>query len=278
MDHSLAAMESRAREAVSGTEPLPLAAPCRKLEARSPLEWLKLGWADLTRARRHSLGYGALMVILSYAVTALTWSWGELGLYLGLISAVVFFGPCQALVLYSISLHLERGEKPCLLASLRDTRPQIGNALVFSLILTVVFLVWGRSAVVIHIFFPAGQISSLYDYATFLGIGTVVGAFFSALVFAVSAFSLPMMMDREVDPVTAVVTSVNAVLNNKPAMLVWACLIAGCVLIGLATAFVGFLVLLPLLGHATWHGYRQTIDASRWPLATTSEPAASINR
>lgn len=260
---------------LGGETPLPLAAPCRKLPATAAFGWIRLGWNDLKRARSHSLSYGLLMVVLSYAVTALTWSWGELGLYLGLISAVVFFGPCQALVLYSISRHLERGEKPCLLASLRDTRGQIGNAMVFSLILTVVFLLWGRSAVVIHIFFPAGQITSLADYATFFGIGSVVGAFFCALVFALSAFSLPMLMDRAVDPVTAVATSVNAVLTNKPAMLVWASIIAGCVLLGLLTGFLAFLVLLPLLGHAAWHGYRQTIDASRWPAAHpgTGKPA-----
>lgn len=265
METSVPGLDSRLASKADGDTPLPLAAPCRPLPVNAAFEWIRLGWRDLQRARKHSLGYGLLMILLCYGVTALTWSWGELGLYLGLISAVVFFGPCQALVLYSISLHLERGEKPCLLASLRDTRPQIGNALVFSLILTVVFLVWGRSAVIIHIFFPAGQITSLYDYATFLGIGSVVGAFFSALVFSLSAFSLPMLMDREVDPVTAAVTSINAVLNNKPAMLVWASLIVGCVLVGIATGFLAFLVLLPLLGHATWHGYRQTIDASRWP-------------
>ncbi len=74
-----------------------------------------------------------------------------------------------------------------------------------------------------------------------------------------------MLMDRRVDTVTAVVTSVNAVLRNKPAMLVWAMLIVGCVLLGVATAYLAYIVLLPLLGHATWHAYRRTIDASLFP-------------
>jgi uncharacterized membrane protein len=269
METSMTGTEDRNRASVAAAEPLPLAAPCRRLTIGAPLAWIRLGWGDLIRARRHSLSYGLLMVLLCYLVAALTWSWGEMGLYLGILSAVVFFGPCQALVLYSISRHLERGEAPCLIGSLREIRPQIGNALVFSLILTVVFLLWGRSALVIHIFYPAGHLTSLADYATFLGIGSVVGAVFAAIVFAVSAFSLPMMIDRDVDPVTAVVTSVNAVLNNKPAMLVWAGLIGGCVLLGAATGFLAFIVLLPLLGHAAWHGYRQSIDASRWPQART---------
>jgi uncharacterized membrane protein len=103
--------------------------------------------------------------------------------------------------------------------------------------------------------------------AGFLGVGSAVGSMFAAIVFAISAFSLPMLIDRRVDTVTAIITSVNAVLRNKPAMLVWALLIAGCVLLGVLTAFAAFVVLLPLLAYATWHGYHQTIDTSDWPEA-----------
>jgi len=84
-------------------------------------------------------------------------------------------------------------------------------------------------------------------------------------VFAASAFSLPMILDRKVDSVTAVVTSVNAVLHNKKPMVLWAGLIGLSVVLGFATALVGFAVLLPLIGHATWHAYQETIDASIWP-------------
>jgi uncharacterized membrane protein len=72
-------------------------------------------------------------------------------------------------------------------------------------------------------------------------------------------------LDRRADAITAVVTSINATLRNKLAMLIWGALIVIAVLMGFATMFVGFIVLIPLIGHATWHAYRQTIDASRWP-------------
>jgi uncharacterized membrane protein len=75
-----------------------------------------------------------------------------------------------------------------------------------------------------------------------------------------------MLMDREVDTVTAVVTSVNAVLRNKPAMAVWLMIIVTLTGLGFATAFAGLVVLFPLLGHATWHAYRAVVDASAWPL------------
>jgi uncharacterized membrane protein len=74
-----------------------------------------------------------------------------------------------------------------------------------------------------------------------------------------------MLLDRRADGVTAAATSLNAVLRNKPAMLVWIGLILLAVLIGFGTGFVGFIVTMPLIGHATWHAYRETIDASAWP-------------
>ncbi len=74
-----------------------------------------------------------------------------------------------------------------------------------------------------------------------------------------------MICDREADAVTAVVTSVNAVLRNKPAMAVWVMLIVVLTGIGFATALIGLAITIPLLGYATWHGYRETIDADAWP-------------
>lgn len=243
----------------------PFVAPCRSLPLSAPIDWLRHGWQDLRAAPRQSLCYGLIMVAMSYLITFFTWRWGNLGLYLGLVSGFVFVGPLLALTLYSISIHVERNEPVSLLRSLDDARQQLGNAMVFAVVLTVVFLLWARSATVIHVFFPESASYQLKDMIWFLGVGSTVGAVFCAIVFAVSAFSLPMLMDRQVDTITAVITSINAVLRNKPAMLVWAGIIGLCVVVGFATAYLAFAVLLPLLGHATWHAYRDTIDASAWP-------------
>ena len=112
---------------------------------------------------------------------------------------------------------------------------------------------------------------------TFFGIGSAIGAIFAAVVFSAAAFSLPMLVDRKVDTVTAVVTSVNAVLRNKPRWRRAACIVLA-VAPGFALLFIGrnaaadspgsCLLLgltLPLIGHATWHGYRATVDAGQWP-------------
>lgn len=251
--------------AAGGPEPRPFAAPCRALPADAPLRWIRLGWNDLRRAPAQSLGYGLMMLALTYGIAAVTWWWGNIGLYLGMLSGFVFVGPCLAMGLYAISIQLERGQASGVAGSLLAARGQIGNAMVFALILTVVFLLWARAAMVLYVFFPGGSGRTPADLLLFLGIGSSVGAVFCSIVFAASAFSLPMLMDRKVDSISAVVSSVNAVLSNKKAMLVWASIIAGCVVLGLLTAFIAFLVLLPLLGYATWHAYRDAIDASTWP-------------
>lgn len=258
-------MSATGRNPDPAPEPLPMLAECRQLAPGAALGWLRLGWQDLRRAPRQSLGYGLIMLLASWGVSLLTWYWGNLGLYLGVVSGFVFLGPWLALTLYAISLRLQRGLPVSLRASLRDARQQIGGAMVFALVLVVLFLLWARAATVIHVFFPTGEAPQLADLAWFLGVGSAVGAVFSALVFAVSAFSLPMLLEREVDTITAVVSSVNAVLRNKRAMLVWVMLIGICLLLGVVTGWLAFVVLLPLLGHATWHGYQQTLDASPWP-------------
>lgn len=244
---------------------LPFVAPCRPLSAGAPLTWLRLGWRDLRRAPALSLGYGVLLAGLGACIAVLTWRLGLIALYLGLVSGFVFMGPALAMGLYSISYQLEQGRAPTLTFSLRQGRAHLRDTLVVGLCLLIVLLVWARAATVMSVFRPSDAFPGWRDLIPYFGIGSLVGALFSAIVFAATAFSLPMLLERRADAITAVVTSVNATLRNKPAMLVWGCLIALAVAVGFFTAFIGFIVLLPLLGHATWHAYRATIDATAWP-------------
>jgi uncharacterized membrane protein len=244
---------------------LPFVAPCRSLHWKAPFNWLRLGWRDFKRAPRVSLTYGLIMVVLSYAISAATWVLGNLGLYLGLISGFVFIGPLLALTLYAVSARLESGAPLSVRATTRDAGHTLGDAMIFAIALLIIFLIWARAATMVHVFFPVGGENDWTEWALFLGVGSAVGAIFCALIFTASAFSLPMILDRESDTVTAIVTSINATLRNKPAMLVWAICIGLCVLGGLFTAYLAFAVLLPLLGHATWHAYHETIDADQWP-------------
>jgi len=249
----------------NGSESLPFAAPCRKLEISAPLRWIALGWKDLKLAPRQSLSYGFILVLCSYLMAFLAITFGNLVVLLALLSGFIFLGPMLAMAFYDISLQLQKGRKPTLGHSIRESWHHIGNEMVFAVILMIIFLVWARAVSLTHVFFPMRANPDLAELATFLGVGTIVGSLFAAFVFCISAFSLPMIIDRKTDMVTAVVTSFNAVLRNKVPMLIWALLIISAVALGLITAFIGLGITLPLIGHATWHAYRETIDSSDWP-------------
>ena len=184
---------------------------------------------------------------------------------MSLLSGLVFIAPVLALGLYSVSCQISEGYKPRLTYCMREGRRHLGNELIFSLVLLVLFLLWVRAGSAIHIFFPLESDTELSDFIVFYSVGSLVGAVFAALVFCASAFSLPMMMDRDADAITAVLTSVNAVRKNKLPMVLWAVIIASSIALCFATAYLLMAVLIPMLGYATWHGYKQTIDASMWP-------------
>lgn len=246
-------------------EPLPLVAPANTLSLGAPLGWLRRGWADIRKAPLASLSYGGVLVLFSYLITYLVLSTGNHVLLFSLLTGFVLVGPVLAFSLYDISCQISRGKTPTLGHCALQSRKHLGNELLFAVVLILILLVWARAASMIHVFFPTDGDPSLGEFAAFLGVGSAVGALFAGFVFAVSAFSLPMMMDRKVDVVTAMITSINAVLRNKGAMVVWATLIVGLTLVGFATAFVGLAVLMPLIGHATWHGYRETIRSDMFP-------------
>jgi uncharacterized membrane protein len=248
-------------------EELPFVAPCRDLHPLAAFGWLRRGWRDLAAAPRQSLCYGAVVVLASYAASLVAWKLGGVWLLLAMASGFLFVGPLMAIGVYEISRQLERGTRPTLAEGMRETSQHVGNALVYAIVVLVVFLVWARAASMVHIFFPAETNHSWLDLVPFLGVGSAVGAIFASIIFAASAFSLPMIADRKTDTVTAVVTSVNAVLRNKLAMIVWAALVVGAILASFATAFLALAVVIPLLGHATFHAYRETIDARAWPPA-----------
>ena len=253
-------------ESAPHPDELPFVAPCHRLPRAAPLRWLQLGWRDLHRAPGPSLSYGLVMLILSYLISLIAWYYGSVYLLLALLSGFIFLGPVMAVGLYSISRQLQAGRQPVLGYCLREGRRHLANLLIFAVILLIVFLVWARAASMVHIFFPVDGDPELADFALFLGVGSAIGTIFAAIVFCASAFSLPMILDRRVDTVTAVLTSVNAVLRNKQTMLIWAGLIVAIVLLGFATGLLGLAIGMPVVGHATWHAYEQTIDAGAWPL------------
>ncbi|MEZ5476086.1 MAG: DUF2189 domain-containing protein [Thiolinea sp.] len=243
----------------------PLVAPCHTLEMDAPLRWLKQGIGDFRRAPDLSLLYGFFLTLASWFIAAWAWYVGSFTIIIVLFGGFVFLGPALAMGLYSVSCQLERREKPRMLYCLRQGLKRLGNQMIFAFVLLIVFLVWARAASMVHIFMPMESGHGLGSLLTFLGVGSIVGSVFALVVFCAGAFSLPMMMDRDVDAITAMITSFNAVLSNKKPMLIWGLIILGAILFGFLTGFIGLMVTLPVIGYATWRGYRETIIADDWP-------------
>lgn len=248
-------------------DPQPFAAPCRTLTMSAPWRWLAAGWADYRNSLRISLLYGLLLLLLSMGVVLLAWWLGQYVLVLAMLTGFVFIAPLLATGLYSVSRQLQRGESPSLQRSILRMRLAMRDALLFALVLLVIFLVWVRAASMVHVFFPVSGVQQWQALLLFLGVGSAVGSIFALISFAAAAFSLPMIVDRDADMVTAIVSSVNAVLRNKPAMLVWIGIIVTLTAAGFASFGLGLLVVIPVLGYASHHAYVATIDASAWPPA-----------
>jgi uncharacterized membrane protein len=258
---------------------MPFVAPCRELSMFAPFGWLKKGIADLGRAPQQGLTYGFFMALIMAIVVWLAWAYGSHWFMLAMLGGFVFIAPLSCIGLYAISAQLERGQEPSMARSLRAAfKRHLGNEMIFAIALLIVFLIWARAAVMISIFFPMSAHPEIGDLVPYLTIGTAVGAFFAIVTFSVSAFSLPMIMHRDVDSITAIVTSINAVLRNKFAMMVWLALIMLGLIIGMMTAFVGLIVILPVIGYGAWHGYQETIVADDFPrhsVGITSVPRNS---
>jgi uncharacterized membrane protein len=252
-------------------EVIPFVAPCRDLKPSAPLQWLALGWQDLLAARSVSLSWGLISVALMALVAWAAWLLGNWVLLISVLSGFVFIAPLLAFALYSVSRQLRLGNKPTLADTLRAARAPFANSLLFALVLLVIFLLWARAGSMVHIFFPVEGELAPADLLTFLAVGSAVGSVFALVSFAASAFSLPFIANRDVDVVTAIVSSINAVMRNKWTMLSWAAIIVTLTAVGLLTALLGFIVIIPWLAYATWHAYRAALDVSHW--ATLPAPS-----
>ncbi len=237
----------------------PLFYPSNKLGFDAPLRWLKLGWHDMSRAYIQSLAYGIGLVFFGYLITGLAWDDGHTVALFTLTVAFILGGPVLAFGLYSISRQLEQGRPPQLGVCWRESRNHLRNELLYALVMLVVLLIWARAASMVHVFFPIGEEMGWLGWLQFLAVGSAVGSIFAIIVFSASVVSLPMMLDRGTDAVTSALTSVNAVINNKGVMAMWGAMIVALVLLGVATAFIGLALILPLIGHASWHAYRETV-------------------
>ncbi len=230
----------------------------------APLNWLKLGWQDLKACPGASLFYGACFVIGGYLMI---YSLRDAPEYIAaVITGFVLAGPFLALGLYELSAQRERGEACALGPSLMAWRKNIGNMGIFAAILLLVYLVWARASVVIFALFYSGPLPTMgeffkhlifTDQLDFLLVYFGVGLIFVIVIFGISLISIPLIKDKQMGAFAAALASVRALLKNPMAMAVWSGIIALLSVASIATLLIGTLVAGPLLGHATWHAYRE---------------------
>lgn len=238
----------------------------------APWNWLARGWRDLWAAPRVSLAYGGVFATLSIGLALGLTASGLESLVLALGGGFLLIGPVAAVGLYETSRRLESGQSVGLRDGLRAGMHAPGQLGFFGAILGFVYFVWVQVAFLLFMLFqgskplPPGSefLPSLLFSAHGLGLlvtGTIVGGVLAFSVFAISAVSVPLLMTRRVDAVTAIAASLAAVISNPKPMALWAALIAGFMALGIATLFVGLLVAFPLIGHATWHAFRDLVRA-----------------
>lgn len=259
-------------------QPMPAASPVPRVQmiaVHTITDALRLGLKDFLRAPLFGLFFSAVYVVGGWV---LDYVLAKAGREIWLFPFAVGFpilAPFAAVGLYEVSRRLETGEpiswRGVLGVVLRQKDRQIPA---LAVVILFIFLVWlfvahtifalflGLSAMVNLSSDPLGVLFSA-DGAAMLATGTVVGAGFASVLFSITVVGLPLLLEKEIDFVTAMITSVTAVIQNPAPMALWAAVIAGLLFLGMIPLFLGLFVVLPVLGHATWHVYRATLRHPR---------------
>jgi uncharacterized membrane protein len=242
-----------------------LAPRIEPLSLRDPLRWLVRGWVDFTRHPGIGLYYG--FAFLSMGWTLLLVFEHAPAYTLALSAGFLLAGPFMCMGLYQVSMRLEQGEKPDFGASLTAWDTRTGTMAIFGAVLLILEMIWGRAALIVFaLSFDGmpdfkGSIGALLrpENLEFIVAYCSVGALFAGLIFSISVVSIPMILHRQVDAVTAAITSLRVVLAAPLVMLFWGLLITVLVVVAMLPWFIGLLVVGPVLGHASWHAYRAAV-------------------
>lgn len=231
---------------------------------------LHAGIRDLARAPIHSLFFGCVFSAFGILISYLLLIVGSSYWVLPLAAGFPLIGPFAAIGLYEISRRLEQGEPitwgGVLGAVIREGRVQLPS---YAFIVLFIYLIWVYLA---HLIFalsfglkPLTNVMSSTELLTtaegigMLVAGTVVGGAIAILLFSVSVTSVPLLLEREIDVVSAMITSVKSVLANRAAMLFWGIILVICCIAAMVPMFLGMIVIFPVLGHTSWHVYRRVI-------------------
>ena len=240
----------------------------RRVGLDRPPAWLRSGWKDLCANPVASLAYGLLFAIGGDLI--LIFSWRSPYLITAAVSGFFLVAPLLAGGLYEISRRQSSGQHSTFFDSLAAWRRNGQSIAMFGLLMALAAIIWERTSAVFFALFVPGLTPDLWAFVSGVLMNIehieltlmwfLVGGLLATLVFSVSAVSIPMVIDRDTDFITAMITSLRAVTGNPATMLLWAAMVVALTLLGFATLLFGLIVLMPLLGHASWHAYRDLVE------------------
>jgi uncharacterized membrane protein len=256
----------------------------RRLAAADLMDALAKGLQDFSAMPTHALFLCVVYPAIGILLASATLGFSVLPLLFPMAAGFALLGPIAAIGLYELSRRREAGLEVSASDALDVTHsPSFGAIVALGLLLTVIFVIWMATANAIWIsHFGYARPESISKFLSdvlltpegwsLIVIGNLVGFVFALVVLTISVVSFPLLLDRDVGAATAVLTSIRVVLANPLAMAMWGLIVAGLLLLGSLPLFLGLPVVLPVLGHATWHLYRKAVDADPLPRADFRPP------
>jgi uncharacterized membrane protein len=244
----------------------------RKIGLSDLSDALRLGWEDFKAVPSHAVILCVIYPVLGLVLFRMVLGYSVLPLLFPLAAGFTLIGPFAALGLYELSRRRERGEEAAAWDAMHVLRaPSFGAMLELGTLLLILFATWIAAADAIYIAtFGHTPAASIPDFSArvlttpegwlLIIVGCGVGFLFAVVALCVSVVSFPLMLDRHATAIDAIRTSLRAVMKNPLAMAAWGLIVAALLVIGSLPLFVGLAVVLPVLGHATWHLYRKVVE------------------
>lgn len=227
-------------------------------------KWLKQGWQDITKAPIASLFYGVMVAIFVIAIIIVFRT--QLWLIFIIATAFLLLTPFLAVGLYAIAHQLEQGKKPDLIKSMLAWKDNTTEFALYLIALIVIIGIWSvitpllaaimQSDALLIIDTDDGPLSFLMTAAgiNFLVFLAIITAVMGAFIFAISVVTIPILFKNyQIGAIGSMVLSFQVVMENKKVMAVWGIVVGGLILFGLLTLGLAFIIIMPLLGYASWH-------------------------
>lgn len=241
----------------------------REIPALRPLGWLARGWQDLMRCPIPGLLHG--LAVFAFGAALIAVAHRQFWLLTGAFTGFLLVAPIVATGLYAVSREIARGGRPTLATALRAWRPDDRRLVLFGLLLALAGTGWVMTSASLITGFAGAPVNNPADFLRVVVLAPkgwlfeawlMLGGVLAAPVFASSVVAIPLLLDRHIGVLAAVLTSWRVVMTHPAPLALWAGLIMLLTLLGMLTALLGLVVVVPWLAHASWHAYVDLVDTS----------------